>query len=238
MPLDHRVDPVAVALGVGQPLQHDHAEPFAEHRAVGGVENGRQSPVGESAGVLLKHMYMKMSLNVSTPPVITRSDVPEAQLDRSPVESPPASSRTPRRRRSWCRPGRSGWRCARRPRCRAGRGRGFLPRHVRLGDPLADRLDLGLGEAALPQGPAPRSGRRSRLASGATSSWPTGDAEDHADPRAIDPRRVALRRVLEHLLRDDQRQQLRGVGRGEVRRRDAELQRVELDRARNPPRRA
>ena len=35
---------------------------------------GRQSPVGLSAGVLLKHMYMKMSFMVSTPPVITRSD--------------------------------------------------------------------------------------------------------------------------------------------------------------------
>ena len=32
-------------------------------------ENGRQSPVGDSAGVLLKHMYMRMSFSVSTPPV-------------------------------------------------------------------------------------------------------------------------------------------------------------------------
>ena len=41
-------------------------------------EKGRQSPVRESAGVLLKHMYMKMSLSVSTPPVITRSAWPRA----------------------------------------------------------------------------------------------------------------------------------------------------------------
>jgi hypothetical protein len=41
-------------------------------------ENGRQSPVGDSAGVLLKHMYIKMSFSVSTPPVITRSDLPSA----------------------------------------------------------------------------------------------------------------------------------------------------------------
>ena len=39
-------------------------------------ENGRQSPEGESAGVLLKQRYMKMSFIVSTPPVMTRSDWP------------------------------------------------------------------------------------------------------------------------------------------------------------------
>ena len=37
-------------------------------------ENGRQSPVGEKAGVLEKHMYIITSLRASTPPVITRSD--------------------------------------------------------------------------------------------------------------------------------------------------------------------
>jgi hypothetical protein len=35
-----------------------------------------QSPVLDSAGVLLKHMYMTMSLRVSTPPVTNRSAVP------------------------------------------------------------------------------------------------------------------------------------------------------------------
>ena len=36
-------------------------------------ENGRMSSVFESAGVFEKHMYMKMSFMVSTPPAITRS---------------------------------------------------------------------------------------------------------------------------------------------------------------------
>ncbi len=40
------------------------------------AENGRQSPEGESAGVFVKHIYMKMSFSVSTPPVITRSLCP------------------------------------------------------------------------------------------------------------------------------------------------------------------
>ncbi len=38
--------------------------------------NGRQSPLGESAGVFEKHMNMKMSFSVSTPPEITRSLCP------------------------------------------------------------------------------------------------------------------------------------------------------------------
>src|SRR3954471_11864005 len=39
---------------------------------------GRQSPDFESAGVLLKQVYIRMSFIVSTPPVITRSDCPSA----------------------------------------------------------------------------------------------------------------------------------------------------------------
>ena len=49
-------------------------------------EKGRQSPVGDRAGVLLKHMYMKMSLRASTPPVITRSDCPSCS-SLSPIDS-------------------------------------------------------------------------------------------------------------------------------------------------------
>ena len=40
------------------------------------ASKGRQSPENESAVVFEKHMNMKMSLNVSTPPVITRSELP------------------------------------------------------------------------------------------------------------------------------------------------------------------
>ena len=36
-------------------------------------ENGFASPVGDRAGVLLKHMNMKMSLKVSIPPETTIS---------------------------------------------------------------------------------------------------------------------------------------------------------------------
>ncbi len=36
-------------------------------------ENGRMSSDRDSAGVFEKHMYMKMSFIVSTPPAITRS---------------------------------------------------------------------------------------------------------------------------------------------------------------------
>ena len=40
------------------------------------AEKGLQSPVGDRAGVLLKHMYMNMSLRASAPPVMTRSEWP------------------------------------------------------------------------------------------------------------------------------------------------------------------
>ena len=39
-------------------------------------EKGFTSPLRLSAVVCAKHMYMKMSFMVSTPPVITRSDWP------------------------------------------------------------------------------------------------------------------------------------------------------------------
>ncbi len=40
--------------------------------------NGQIRLVGDSAGVLLKHVYMKISLKVSIPPVITMSACPHA----------------------------------------------------------------------------------------------------------------------------------------------------------------
>ena len=43
--LDHGVDPVAVALGVGQPLEHDDGDALADHDAVGrGVERPATPP--------------------------------------------------------------------------------------------------------------------------------------------------------------------------------------------------
>ena len=39
-------------------------------------EKGRTSPVFDSAGVFEKHMYMKMSFMVSTPPAMTASESP------------------------------------------------------------------------------------------------------------------------------------------------------------------
>ena len=40
------------------------------------LEKGRQSPVGDMAVTVLKHMNILMSLQASTPPVITTSDLP------------------------------------------------------------------------------------------------------------------------------------------------------------------
>ena len=71
------MDYVAIACGhrPGQ-LEDDDAEAFAENGAVGSGAEGRLSPVAERAGFLLKHMYMKMSLKVSMPPVMAISERP------------------------------------------------------------------------------------------------------------------------------------------------------------------
>ena len=53
------------------------------------AENGRQCPDADIAGVLLKHMYMKIVFSASTPPVITRSLVPSCS---SPIPMCSAAS--------------------------------------------------------------------------------------------------------------------------------------------------
>jgi len=55
-------------------------------------ENGRQSPVGERAGVLLKQVNMKMSFRASTPPVMTRSDSPRYSSWAAMVKAPKAEA--------------------------------------------------------------------------------------------------------------------------------------------------
>ncbi len=52
------------------------------------ASNGRASPVGDSAGVLLKHIYIKMSLNVSSPPVTARSHRPAASSSMARLTAP------------------------------------------------------------------------------------------------------------------------------------------------------
>ena len=50
--LDHRVDPIAVALGVGQALEDHGGDPFADHDAVGArVEGTAATPRGEGLGL-------------------------------------------------------------------------------------------------------------------------------------------------------------------------------------------
>ena len=47
------------------------------------AEKGFASPDLDKAGVLLKHMYMKISLNVSNPPAITMSERPASNSSRA-----------------------------------------------------------------------------------------------------------------------------------------------------------
>src|SRR6267142_1149066 len=61
-------------------------------------ENGLQSLVGDNAGVFEKQTNIEMSLNVSTPPVITRSELPNcsslAAIDSAESELAHAASVT------------------------------------------------------------------------------------------------------------------------------------------------
>ncbi|CDO87822.1 hypothetical protein BN973_02180 [Mycobacterium triplex] len=49
---DHRVDPVAVALGIVETLEREHRQPLAEHRAVRLVGEGPAVPAGRQRGDL------------------------------------------------------------------------------------------------------------------------------------------------------------------------------------------
>ena len=76
------------------------------------ASNGFEFPVGERAGVLLKHIYMKISLNVSRPPLKATSQRPvlSSRMARfsAPIELAQAASMTqlvpPRSRRLAIRP--------------------------------------------------------------------------------------------------------------------------------------
>ena len=75
-PLDHCINPVAIPLRIRQPLEDQHAQTLAQRVPSQLRSNGFASPDGESAGVLLKQRCMKMSLKVSSPPVMTMSERP------------------------------------------------------------------------------------------------------------------------------------------------------------------
>ena len=94
--LDHRVDAVAVALGVGQALEDDAGHALAQGDAVGrGVEGRGTGPVGDSAWTLANNRKSLMPLCRSAPPHSTMSLAPVT----SSLQAGRARPATRRRRR-------------------------------------------------------------------------------------------------------------------------------------------
>ena len=73
------MDRVAVALGVGQPLQHHDADAFARHEAVGALVEGEARPSGDSMPACAVLMCIAGPAITYTPPASARSLLPEHQ---------------------------------------------------------------------------------------------------------------------------------------------------------------
>ena len=74
---DDRADPVAVALRVAEPLEHQNPAAFTAHVAVGGGVEGLASPIGDS---ILAREAATMVTGLSrtfTPPASAKSQSPE-----------------------------------------------------------------------------------------------------------------------------------------------------------------
>src|SRR6185437_6340525 len=71
--LDHRVDAIAVALGIGQPLQRHHRDALGNHDAVAVGGEGRATSARRKRLCLAEAQIPERTLTVSTPPARTRS---------------------------------------------------------------------------------------------------------------------------------------------------------------------
>ena len=227
-PTQHRVDVIAVALGVGEALERDHAQTLAEHRAVGRVREGPAITRGrERRGLAEAHEHEDVVERVDA----ARDDqirVAQVELLRGHVDR--REGRGARGIGHAVGPAEveavgdpTGDDVAEQAREAA-----LFPGCVVVGDPLGDRLDLVLGHAVVAHRLDPNRllqpadhGREQLLG--------RGHAEDHRDPRAIHALELPAGGVTQDLLGNDQAEQLRGVGRLDDLRRHAPGRRVEVD---------
>ena len=225
---DRGIDPVAVALGVFQPLERDHPEPFAQHRAVGLVAEGAAVAAQRERRRLREaevHEDVVESVDAAGDDEVA---VPELQLGDGHRER--AQGRSAGRVADAVRPAQV--EAVRDPPRddvpEEPRERRFLPRHVVARDPVTDRRHLFFREARLaerlhPDGPLQATHHRGEELLGAR------DAEDHGDARTVRRLELLAEGVLEDLLRHDEREELRRVGRRDRRRRNAPAEGVEVD---------
>ena len=223
----HRVDPVAVALSVRQPLQHDHADPLTEDRAVGvGRERPRVTRRRQGRRLAEAHVHED---------VVERVDA----TGEHPVGSAGAQLHAGQvQRREGAGAGRVGDRVGAAEveavadptgddvAEQAGEA-ALLPRRVGLTDAFDDPAGRLVVHPGLPQGAEPvwmtepRAERDDQLLR-------ARDAQQDGGAGAVPAVVVGVAAgVDEGLTGDHQREQLRGVGRLKDVRRDAELGRVE-----------
>ena len=230
--LNNAVNPVAVALGVGEALEHDHADAFAEDGAVAvAVERPRVPRWRERRGLAEAHEHEDVVEGVHA---AADDHVTAACLQLQPRQM---------QRREAARAG-GVYHAVRSAQVEAAgdaargdvaeqAGEGILlPRHVAVGDALHDIFGdvirhAGFLERAPPDGMAePRAERDDEFER-------ASDAQQHARALAVE-RFLVVARVGKGLLRGDHAEQLRRVRGLDVLGRDAEFQGVEIHRRNEP----
>ena len=253
--LQHRVDGVPGGLGVGQALEHDHAQPFAEGGAVAvGIERPRLARLRQGRGLAEAHEHEDVVERVG-PAGDHDIGLARGQFHRREVQ---------RTQRAGAGRIDDAVRAVQiepvgdPPRDHVAEQTGeavLLPGHVAFGNSIHHVLGHVVGDAGIFEGLPPLRVTESGTEWDHQFECPR-DAEDHrglasgngyrgpgsgyrrirspSSPRSPipDPRHPIVEddpRVGQRLLGRDESQQLRGVGRFEITRDDAEFERVEVD---------
>ena len=225
----HGIDAIAIPFRVLQPLERDHAQALAQHRAVGLV---RERPT-----VTCRRQRWRLGKAHVHEDVVEHVDaaghhqigVAQVQL----VHGHRSGGKSARARGVGDTVGaRDVEPVGDAPRddvAQQARKSGFLPRRVVVGDALTRLLHHALGQAGFahrldPDRPLQTRDHRSQ------QLLRRGDAEDDAHPLLVHRRELALARFIEHPLRNDEREQLRGVGGRDDAWRHAPAERIEVHR--------
>ena len=232
-PLDDRVNPVAVALGIGQALDDDDPEPLTQGGAVGvdikwlGMSGRGERRRLAEAGV---HEDVVESVDSTGHHHVGLAG---GQLEGGQVEGAQGTA-------AGCiydAIGAAEVEVLADPSCdhvaeQAGEGI-FLPGHIGVTDALHDVLGDGFGDTGVFQGFAP-AGMPKTGAERHDQLQRAGDAEDHADPIAVEVPFRGVAGILERLVDSDQAKQLRGIDRFQRIGQYAVFHRVEINRGQEP----
>ncbi len=211
-PLDNSVNPVTVALCIGQALDDDDAEPFTQGRAVGvGVKRLGMPGRGECRGLAEAGVHENVVERVDATghhhvglagrqfeggqvegaqgTAAGRVDDTVGAAEIEMLADPPGDHVAEQ----------------------AGEGI-FLPGHIGVADPLHDVLGNGVGDTGVFQGLAPAG-----MAQAGTERHDqlqgAGDAENHADPLTVEVLLRGVSGILKGLVDSNQAKQLRGIDR-------------------------